>query len=78
MKRVIFSLMLLAGGPTWAMSPGEYVAKAGDCTACHTAPGGVPMAGGLRFVTPVGDIYSTNITPDKQHGIGRYTFAEFD
>ncbi|MBC3946020.1 cytochrome c [Erwinia persicina] len=78
MKRVIFSLMLLAGGPTWAMSPGEYVAKAGDCTACHTAPGGVPMAGGLRFATPVGDIYSTNITPDKQHGIGRYTFAEFD
>lgn len=78
MKRGIFSLMLLAGGPTWAMSPGEYVAKAGDCTACHTAPGGVPMAGGLRFATPVGDIYSTNITPDKQHGIGRYTFAEFD
>ncbi len=78
MKRVIFSLMLLAGGPSWAMSPGEYVAKAGDCTACHTAQGGVPMAGGLRFVTPVGDIYSTNITPDKQHGIGWYTFAEFD
>lgn len=71
-------VLLLVSSAANAMSPGEYVAKAADCTACHTAPGGAALAGGLRFPTPPGDIYSTNITPDKQQGIGRYTFAEFD
>jgi len=70
--------LLAAGGPAQAMSAGEYVAKAGDCTACHTAPGGALLAGGMKFPTPLGAIYATNITPDKQHGIGAYSFDEFD
>ncbi|MEJ1978392.1 MAG: c-type cytochrome [Acetobacteraceae bacterium] len=56
---------------------GEYLIHAADCQACHTAPGGVPFAGGLAFNMPFGTIYSTNITPDKQTGIGNYTDAQF-
>lgn len=70
--------LTLAAGGAHAMSAGEYVARAGDCVACHTAPQGDELAGGLRFSTPLGAIYSTNITPDRQHGIGSYTFTEFD
>ncbi|MFG1402897.1 c-type cytochrome [Xanthobacter sp. V8C-5] len=57
---------------------GKYVAELGDCVACHTAPGGHPMAGGLPLETPFGVIYSTNITPDAKDGIGKYSFGEFD
>lgn len=56
---------------------GEYLARVGDCAACHTAPGGAPFAGGLKMTTPVGAIYSTNITPDQQTGIGEYSLQEF-
>ena len=56
---------------------GEYLIHAADCHACHTAPGGVPFAGGFAFNMPFGTIYSTNITPDKQTGIGNYTDAQF-
>lgn len=56
---------------------GEYLTHAADCQACHTAPGGVPFAGGFAFRMPFGTIYSTNITPDKQTGIGNYTDAQF-
>ena len=56
---------------------GEYLATAGDCGACHTAPGGKPFAGGLPIGTPLGTIYSTNITPSADFGIGRYTEEEF-
>ncbi|AOK32629.1 alcohol dehydrogenase [Burkholderia singularis] len=56
---------------------GAYLAKAGDCIACHTAPRGKPFAGGLPMMTPMGAIYSTNITPDSQTGIGGYTEADF-
>ena len=45
---------------------GEYLAKAGDCVACHTAKGGKPFAGGLPIATPIGTVYSSNITPDKE------------
>ncbi len=77
--RSLYLLSLLAaGGSAQAMSAGEYVAKAGDCTACHTAPGGAELAGGMKFPTPLGAIYATNITPDKLHGIGAYSFEEFD
>lgn len=58
-------------------STGEYLATAGDCAACHTVPGGKPFAGGLKMVTPMGAIYSTNITPDRETGIARYSEAEF-
>lgn len=56
---------------------GEYLARAGDCVACHTAKGGKPFAGGLPMETPIGVIYSTNITPDKT-GLGDYSFEDFD
>jgi mono/diheme cytochrome c family protein len=57
---------------------GEHLARAGDCIACHTAQSGKPFAGGLKFDTPIGAIYSTNITPDRNTGIGSWTFAQFD
>jgi len=57
---------------------GRYLAAAGDCIACHTAKGGKPFAGGLGIASPIGTIYSTNITPDKATGIGNYTLDDFD
>ena len=57
---------------------GRYLAQAGDCVACHTAPGGTPFAGGLPLASPIGAIYSTNITPDRDSGIGTYTLNDFD
>lgn len=57
---------------------GEYLAHLGDCIACHTAKDGKPMAGGLELSTPLGVIYSTNITPDVKTGIGSYSFEQFD
>ncbi|TAN03344.1 MAG: cytochrome c [Rhodanobacteraceae bacterium] len=56
---------------------GHYLAIAGDCVACHTAPGGKPYAGGLPVTTPIGPIFSTNITPSKKDGIGNYTLQQF-
>lgn len=60
------------------MARGEYVARLSDCVACHTTPRGAPFAGGLEMATPMGSIYATNITPDKETGIGRYSLADFD
>jgi alcohol dehydrogenase (quinone), cytochrome c subunit len=57
---------------------GEYLARAGDCVACHSTKGGKAFAGGLRMGTPMGVIYSTNITPDPETGIGNYTLTDFD
>ena len=56
---------------------GRYLAEAADCAACHTAKGGEPFAGGYPFVLPFGTLYSTNITPDKETGIGDYSDADF-
>jgi len=56
---------------------GVYLARAGDCTACHTAREGKPFAGGLPIATPIGKIYSTNITPDLETGIARYSIDDF-
>jgi mono/diheme cytochrome c family protein len=56
---------------------GEYLARASDCVACHTAAHGKPFAGGLPISSPVGTIYSTNITPSNEFGIGEYTEAQF-
>jgi mono/diheme cytochrome c family protein len=56
---------------------GQYLAAAGDCIACHTSPGGKPMAGGLPLDTPIGPVISTNITPSRTHGIGNYTLEQF-
>jgi alcohol dehydrogenase (quinone), cytochrome c subunit len=57
---------------------GEYLARAGDCVSCHSAPGGKAFAGGLKMGSPLGNIYSTNITPDPETGIGKYSLADFD
>jgi mono/diheme cytochrome c family protein len=57
---------------------GEYLARAGDCVACHSAPGGKAFAGGLKMGTPLGAIFATNITPDIETGIGTYTERDFD
>jgi len=57
---------------------GAYVAKLGDCVACHTAKNGKPFAGGLSMTTPMGAVYTTNITPDKTTGIGSWSEADFE
>jgi mono/diheme cytochrome c family protein len=70
----------IAGAPAdaQAVARGEYLAKAADCTACHTVPGsGRPFAGGVAFKLPFGTIYSSNITPDVKTGIGAYSDEEF-
>jgi mono/diheme cytochrome c family protein len=56
---------------------GEYLARAGDCVACHTAPAGKPFAGARSMETPFGTLYSPNISSDKETGIGKWTAAEF-
>src|SRR5580700_2263677 len=56
---------------------GEYLTRAADCVVCHTAKDGAPFAGGRAFVLPFGVMYSTNITPDMETGIGSYTDANF-
>lgn len=59
------------------VTKGEYLARAGDCVACHTEPGGKLFAGGRAIVTPFGTLYSTNITPDPKNGIGTWSPAQF-
>lgn len=61
-----------------AIERGRLIAASSNCVACHTAPGGVKNAGGLAMDTPFGTIYSTNITPDPETGLGSWSFAAFD
>ena len=56
---------------------GEYLARVGDCYACHTVRGGQLYAGGLEMPTPFGELYTTNITPDPETGIGKWTSEDF-
>jgi mono/diheme cytochrome c family protein len=72
-------------GPAMAQEPqsvvdqGRFVATGADCMACHTVPHSAnPYSGGYPIVSPLGTIYSTNITPSKTDGIGNYTEADFD
>jgi alcohol dehydrogenase (quinone), cytochrome c subunit len=67
-----------AGSVSPSHSGDEYLARAADCVACHSIPGGKAFTGGLKMGTPLGAIYSTNITPDPETGIGRYSLADFD
>ncbi|MDH6302930.1 mono/diheme cytochrome c family protein [Polynucleobacter sphagniphilus] len=74
------TLLLFAANLTFAQTPekkGEYLATAGDCISCHTAPGGQPFAGGLRMNTPFGYLLTPNITPDVKTGIGSWSKDEF-
>ncbi|WP_241030459.1 c-type cytochrome [Paraburkholderia sp. Ac-20347] len=59
------------------LARGRYLATAADCAACHTAQGGKPFAGGYPINSPMGTIYSTNITPSTHGGIGDYSEADF-
>jgi len=59
------------------LKKGEYLARAGDCIACHTAREGKTFAGGLPMKTPFGTLYTSNITPDPQTGIGAWTSDQF-
>ena len=56
---------------------GEYLSRLGDCMACHSVAGKAAYAGGLAIESNLGTIYSTNITPDKAHGIGNYSEQQF-
>jgi mono/diheme cytochrome c family protein len=86
-SRVVFCVVILlcAGASSRATervnpppSDGEYMARASDCVACHSIPGGKAFGGGLKMGTPPGAIYSTNITPDSETGIGTYSLADFE
>jgi cytochrome c553 len=70
--------------PTNRVSPaaaqiaqGAYLARAGNCMACHTARGGTPFAGGRGIETPFGTVYSSNLTSDKSTGLGSWSSTDF-
>jgi len=93
MRAALVAMVLLAAGcarsiaqePTqginlqsWTtIARGRYLATVGDCTACHTAPGGKPFAGGRAIETPFGSVLAANITPDRETGIGAWSNEEF-
>ena len=56
---------------------GAYLARAGNCAGCHTERGGIAYAGGRGVPTPFGTVYAPNLTPDPDHGLGRWSAAEF-
>jgi mono/diheme cytochrome c family protein len=76
-----FALLLSAGAAraddSDLVKRGEYLMRAGDCVACHSKPGGEPLAGGAALDTPFGKIYPPNITPDKETGIGAWSDDDF-
>jgi mono/diheme cytochrome c family protein len=82
---VAFVLLAGFGRPTAAaqaddqalITKGEYLARAGDCIACHTKPEGALFAGGRPMLTPFGTIYTSNITPDPKTGIGSWNADQF-
>lgn len=61
-----------------AIELGRQVFAAGDCAVCHTAEGGLLNAGGRAMETPFGTVYSTNLTPDPETGLGNWSFAAFE
>lgn len=65
--------------PTQAalVARGKYLTVAGDCLPCHSVAGQTPFTGGLAVGSPVGAVFSPNITPDKKYGIGNYTDKQF-
>ncbi len=60
------------------LAHGKYLAQIGGCIACHTASGSENLAGGRRIATPFGDVFSSNLTASATHGIGQWTFSDFD
>lgn len=79
---VLASLLLSTGSRAdpdnyAAVSKGRALTIASDCVVCHTAPGGVPFAGGLGLETPFGTIVTPNITPDDGTGLGHWSADDF-
>ncbi len=64
-------------GSSELIARGAYLARAGNCMACHTQRGGEPYAGGRAIETPFGAVYTSNLTPDDQSGIGSWSPAHF-
>jgi mono/diheme cytochrome c family protein len=60
-----------------SLERGRYLATISNCATCHTTKDGKPFAGGVKFHTEFGTLYSTNITSDKKTGIGRWSFEDF-
>jgi alcohol dehydrogenase (quinone), cytochrome c subunit len=82
--KILSAMVLVLAGAQFARADeegkydkGEYVARAADCVACHSVPSGKAFAGGLKMGSPLGVIYTTNITPDPETGIGTYTLEDF-
>ena len=67
----------VVNAPAEMVARGKYLAEAADCAACHSAPSGAPLAGGLAMQSGFGTIYATNITPDPDNGIGRWSADDF-
>ena len=85
-RTMLPGIVLLAAAPSAIMAQtpdaavvkqGEYLARAGDCVACHTTPGGPLFAGRRPMPTPFGTLFSTNITPDPETGIGKFSADDF-
>jgi mono/diheme cytochrome c family protein len=84
MKTLLLITMTLLGGLSQTVRAddtverGRYLSVAADCVACHTSPKqGKPYAGGYAIASPLGEIWASNITPSKSHGIGNYSEADF-
>ncbi|WP_262927224.1 c-type cytochrome [Phytohalomonas tamaricis] len=81
----IAALLLITKAPAYAVESapadqvarGEYLTRAANCISCHTRDNGEPFAGGVAFETSFGTLYSTNITPDDEHGIGAWRDEDF-
>lgn len=69
--------VLQPSATTQMITQGEYLARAGDCVACHTIPNGAMFAGGRAMATPFGNLYVPNITPDDETGIGHWNADDF-
>lgn len=74
---VVLSPVAQAADDAALVERGRYLAVAGDCAACHSAPGKAPFGGGVAIASPLGTIYSTNITPSRTAGIGAWTEEQF-
>jgi mono/diheme cytochrome c family protein len=64
-------------GPQQEITRGAYLVRAGNCYSCHTVPDGKPYAGGRAIPTPFGTLYSSNLTPDPETGIGTWSAEDF-
>lgn len=66
-----------AGDAGQHLARGAYLARVGNCAGCHSPRGGAPFAGGRALETPFGTVYAGNLTPDADHGLGRWTADDF-